>query len=183
MTDISFFPNNINTSSLERLLELKNFTTANHQRQNALIFCQSLPANFWRKCMETSLENLYLYLHGMLQPAWEASKGVGEEREEGREGGWGSREDLLFPFRFSLPSPPPTFPSFLRPPPRSGLLVYTGAQEPITRIVQLPCAHVTAFWKTSLFLERLWCKFWISLNSTNQSGKPTDLKMIFFFAF
>ena len=53
MTDISFFPNNINTSSLERLLELINFTTTNHQRQNALIFCQSLPANFWRKCMET----------------------------------------------------------------------------------------------------------------------------------
>ena len=35
---------------------------------------------------------------------------------------------------------------------------------------QPPCTLVTAFSRTSLFLERLWCKFW----------KPTDLKVIFF---
>ena len=29
-------------------------------------------------------------------------------------------------------------------------------QEPITRSEQLPCAHVTAFSWTSLFLERFW---------------------------
>ena len=29
-------------------------------------------------------------------------------------------------------------------------------QEPITRNEQLPCTHVTAFSRTSLFLERFW---------------------------
>ena len=96
-----------------------------------------------------------LYLHGMLQPAWEASKGVGEEGGEGREGGWGGRI-FFFHFAFPSPPPPPPFPSFLRPPRRLGLLVYTGAQEPKTRIEQLPCARVTAFPWTSLLLERFW---------------------------
>ena len=35
-------------------------------------------------------------------------------------------------------------------------------QEPITRSEQLPCARVTAFSRTSLFLERFWREFWIS---------------------
>ena len=108
----------------------------------------------------------------MFKPAWEASKGVGEggaklregkwgvgRREGGwgvgrREGGWGGRISF---FHFAFPSPCP-FP-FLRPPPRLGSLVYTGAQEPITRIVQLPCAHVTAISRTSLLLERFWREF------------------------
>ena len=34
-----------------------------------------------------------------------------------------------------------------------------GHQEPITRIEQLPYALVTAFSRTSLFLERFWRKF------------------------
>ena len=34
-------------------------------------------------------------------------------------------------------------------------------QEPITRSEQLPCAHVTAFSWTSLFLERFWREFGI----------------------
>ena len=32
-------------------------------------------------------------------------------------------------------------------------------QEPITRSEQLPCARVTAFSRTGLFLERLWREF------------------------
>ena len=35
-------------------------------------------------------------------------------------------------------------------------------QEPITRSEQLPCARVTVFSWTSLFLEWYWHKFWIS---------------------
>ena len=81
----------------------------------------------------------------------------GEELGSGKKGGRLGREDILFPFRFSLP-----FPVSRRPPPRLGLWVYTGAQEPITRIVQLPCAHVTAFSRTSLLLERFWREFCIS---------------------
>ena len=36
------------------------------------------------------------------------------------------------------------------------------SQEPITRSEQLPCARVTAFSRTSFFLERFWGEFWIS---------------------
>ena len=36
-------------------------------------------------------------------------------------------------------------------------------QEPITWSEQLPCTRVTAFSRTSLFLERFWREFWISV--------------------
>ena len=38
----------------------------------------------------------------------------------------------------------------------------TEWQKSITRSEQLPCARVTAFSRTSLFLERFWREFWIS---------------------
>ena len=34
-----------------------------------------------------------------------------------------------------------------------------GDDEPITRSEQLPCARVTAFSRTSLFLEQFWREF------------------------
>ena len=34
-----------------------------------------------------------------------------------------------------------------------------GDDEPITRSKQLPCARVTAFSRTSLFLEQFWREF------------------------
>ena len=51
----------------------------------------------------------------------------------------------------------------------------------ITRSEQLPYARVMAFLRNSLFLERFWREFLAEylLSSTNQSAKPTDLKMIF----
>ena len=52
-------------------------------------------------------------------------------------------------------------------------------QERITRSDQLPSARVTAF-SRNLFLERFWREFEIFLNSSKQSAKPTDFKMIFF---
>ena len=48
-------------------------------------------------------------------------------------------------------------------------------KEPITRSEQLPRARVTAFSRTSLFQN----EFEYLLNSTNQSAKPTNLRMIF----
>ena len=53
-------------------------------------------------------------------------------------------------------------------------------QEPITRGEQLPCARVTAFSWTSLFLDSNDANLEYLLDSTNQSAKPKDLKMIFF---
>ena len=38
-----------------------------------------------------------------------------------------------------------------------------GAHGHTARSDQLPCARVTAFSSTSLFLELFWCEFWISL--------------------
>ena len=55
----------------------------------------------------------------------------------------------------------------------------TQKQEPMNQSRQLPYAHVTTFSRTSLFLERFGAYFEYLLNSTNQSEKPTDLKMIF----
>ena len=52
-------------------------------------------------------------------------------------------------------------------------------QEPITQSEQLPYARVTAFSRTSLFLEGFCANFEYLLNSSNQSAKPTDLKIIF----
>ena len=47
-------------------------------------------------------------------------------------------------------------------------------QEPITRSEQLPCARVTAFSRTSLFLERFWLEFWISfIFQTSQQNLQT----------
>ena len=37
-----------------------------------------------------------------------------------------------------------------------------SGQEPISRSEQLPCARVTAFSRTSLFLERFWRESWTS---------------------
>ena len=75
------------------------------------------------------------------------------KKGEGREVGEGGS-----PFFISLFPPLPRFPAPSAQA-RVGLWVYTGAQEPITRIVQLPCAHVTAFSRTSLLLERFWREF------------------------
>ena len=61
-----------------------------------------------------------------------------------------------------------------------GLINKQQKQEPISRSEQLPCALVMALSRTSLFSERFWREFWISLNSTNQSAKPNDLKIIYF---
>ena len=58
--------------------------------------------------------------------------------------------------------------------------IYQLNQETITQSEQLPCARVTAFSRTSLFLERFWREFWIFFNSTNPSARPTDLKLVFF---
>ena len=52
-------------------------------------------------------------------------------------------------------------------------------QEPMTWSKQLQCAHVTAFSRTSLFLELFGASLEYYLNSTKQSAKPTDLTMIF----
>ena len=52
-------------------------------------------------------------------------------------------------------------------------------QEPITQSEQLPYARVTAFSRTSLFLEGFCANLEYLLNSSNQSAKPTDLKIIF----
>ena len=41
--------------------------------------------------------------------------------------------------------------------------VSPGAHGHTARSDQLPCARVTAFSSTSLFLELFWCEFWISL--------------------
>ena len=43
-------------------------------------------------------------------------------------------------------------------------------QEPITWSEQLPCTRVTAFSRTSLFLERFWPEFRISLKSHKPVG-------------
>ena len=45
---------------------------------------------------------------------------------------------------------------------QTALKILTPNQKPITWSEQLPCAHVTAFSRTSLFLERFWREFWIS---------------------
>ena len=45
---------------------------------------------------------------------------------------------------------------------KTALKILTPNQKPIIRSEQLPCAHVTAFSRTSLFLERFWREFWIS---------------------
>ena len=129
--------------------------------------------------METSLENLYVYQR--IVPTWDVVACLGgAERGRGgggrREGGEG-REDLLFPLRFSIPLP---F-SFSAPAAQTrvvGVHRSPGAHNP--DCATSACAHVTAFLRTSLLLERFWRRFWISLYSTNQSAKPTDLKMIFF---
>ena len=55
-----------------------------------------------------------------------------------------------------------------------------GHQEPITRSEQLPYALVTAFSRTSLFLERFWGKFWISFKFHKPVSKTYKPKMIFF---
>ena len=52
-------------------------------------------------------------------------------------------------------------------------------QEHITGSEQFPCACVTAFSHTSLFLERFLARILNLINSTNQSVKPTDLKITF----
>jgi len=52
-------------------------------------------------------------------------------------------------------------------------------QEPINRNEQLPRALATAFSPTSLFLKTFWCKFSISLRSTNKSSKQKDQKRYF----
>ena len=53
-------------------------------------------------------------------------------------------------------------------------------QEPITQGEKLPCARVTAFSWTSLFLDSNDANLEYLLDSPNQSAKPKDLKMIFF---
>ena len=45
------------------------------------------------------------------------------------------------------------------------LITIIPEQEPITWGEQLPCTRVTVFLQTSLFLERFWRKFRISIKS------------------
>ena len=98
-------------------------------------------------------------------PTWDVVACLGGV-ERGR-GGEGRREGGRLgieggsPFSIALfpPLPTPDLSFFSAPAAQVRLLVYTGAQEPITRIVQLPCAHVTAFSRTSLLLERFWREF------------------------
>ena len=52
-----FSPNYIITSSREKIMRIN---TCDHQRQNALIFYQILSTNSLRKCVDISLENLYM---------------------------------------------------------------------------------------------------------------------------
>ena len=64
------------------------------------------------------------------------------------------------------------------PPERSTLGGFSH-QEPITGSEQFPCACVTAFSHTRLLLERFLARILNLINSTNQSVKPTDLKITF----
>ena len=52
-----FSPNNIHRLSKEKVMRIsKN----DHQSENALIFYQILSTNSYRKCIEISLENLFV---------------------------------------------------------------------------------------------------------------------------
>ena len=57
------------------------------------------------------------------------------------------------------------------------MMMITGAQNPDE---QRPCARVTAFSRTSLFLERLWREFSISFKFHKRVRKT--YKPFFFFA-
>ena len=66
---------------------------------------------------------------------------------------------------------------------RTGGRTY-GHQEPITRSEQLPCALVTAFSRTSLFLERFWREVLISLKfhkPLSKTCKPKNDNFLFAF--
>ena len=54
------------------------------------------------------------------------------------------------------------------------------SQEPITWSEQLTCPRVTAFSRTSLFLERLWREFWISFKFHKPVSKTYRLKNYIF---
>ena len=54
------------------------------------------------------------------------------------------------------------------------------SQEPVTRSEQLTCPRVTAFSRTSLFLERFWREFWISFKFHKPVSKTYRLKNYIF---
>ena len=58
-----------------------------------------------------------------------------------------------------------------------GQLLHLWPRQPITRSEQLPSARVTAFSRTSLFLERFWRKCWISFKfhkPVSKTNKPKN---------